>query len=276
MATVLINGEKQNHVPYQDRGLNYGDGLFETLEYQDGKIYYWSQHYQRLRKGCEVLQIAIPDERMLLNEIAALAKPAHAVIKIVVTRGISGRGYQYDKASEPKRIVSVHQWPEAVHSYCSGINTRICQHRLVINPALSGIKHLNRLDQVIARNEWHNKQYQEGLMCDQVDNVIEGTSSNLFIIRKNEIQTAPAANCAVDGVMRNIVINTAKNLNLLVTEKLVSKKELIKADEVFVCNSIWGICPLHSCDESRYSDHSITRQVQTQVTQEKEDFVHAL
>ncbi|CAG7857314.1 partial 4-amino-4-deoxychorismate lyase, partial [biofilm metagenome] len=177
---ILINGIEADHLPINDRGLHYGDGLFETIEVSEGHPVFLEQHLQRLTAGCSTLMIPIPDLPTLRDEVYRVCHGfQQAVLKVIITRGSGGRGYRPPDNAAPTRIVSLHSFPDYPINFAEdGINARFCSTRLGLNPALAGIKHLNRLEQVMARAEWNLPGIQEGLMLDLNDHVIEGTMTN--------------------------------------------------------------------------------------------------
>jgi len=244
---MLINGKVTTQVDALDRGLCYGDGLFETLAVLDGQPQLWQQHIQRLQAGCCQLGISMPAEELLYKETLALCQvnnQAQAVIKIILTRGEGGRGYRSSPDAGCNRIIARFNWPDYTKQQAEGINVRWCDTRLGLNPALAGIKHLNRLEQVLARNEWQSDDVAEGLMLNQQGHVIEGTMSNLFIVKNGHLLTAKLDQCGVAGIIRQLICDDVINHGLPVTERDLKKEELISADEIFVCNSLIGIWPV--------------------------------
>lgn len=249
-----INGVEQEHIAITDRGLQYGDGLFETLAAFEGKCPWFEAHYQRLVTGCERLAIPLPDKQLVLEEVAtAAAGQAKAVIKILLTSGAGGRGYSRATELQPNRIVMQHTWPDYPdHYWHDGVAVKLCQTRLGCNPALAGIKHLNRLEQVLARNEWHNHDYAEGLMCDAQGNVIEGTMSNIFIVRDKILVTPSLAACGVAGIMRGWVMAKANELEIKVHEATLSLEDILQADEVLLTNSLIGLWPVRRFESRNF------------------------
>jgi 4-amino-4-deoxychorismate lyase len=270
---ILINGESREHIEVSDRGFQYGDGLFETIEVRNGQAVFLERHLQRLNAGCQRLYIPVPDIELLHSEIGALCRrPAdgthadRAVLKIIVTRGSGGRGYRQPDAIHPSRILSLHPYPDYPEIYSErGIVARICSTRLGLNPALAGIKHLNRLEQVIARAEWNDVSIQEGLMLDIHDHVIEGTMTNLFYVKNNDIRTSALTQSGVAGIMRGVIMSISADLGFSVIEHAFTKDELFSADEVFVCNSIIGIWPVKQIESTHFSVGPMTKTIQTQL-----------
>jgi len=246
---LLINGEHATQINALDRGLSYGDGLFETLALIEGRPRLWHYHLQRLHHGCRRLSLALPDARLLEHELLTLQQQykgidkRRLVAKIVVTRGHGGRGYR-PGGGEPTRIVAVFDWPDYPPEHRDGIRVRWCSNRLSLNPQLAGIKHLNRLDQVMASLEWDDEGIAEGLMLDQHGCVVEGTRTNLFLIRGQTLLTAPVDDCGIAGIIREIICTDAIGHHIPVEIRPLTIDDVIGADEVFVCNSIIGIWPV--------------------------------
>ncbi len=245
MKRCLINGFDKRQVDVTDRGLHYGDGLFETLAVFDGRPRHWRMHMQRLLYGCQKLALATPDAELLSDELARVTLDMpRAVVKIVLSRGSSGRGYRYENDVEPTRIVASYDWPDYPDSYYQhGVRLKICDTRISIQPSLAGIKHLNRLENVLARNEWQDDSYAEGLMLDINANVIEGTMSNLFWVEGGQLYTPKLEQSGVHGIMRQRVFDTAKDLAIICNETEADLQRIRCADELFICNSIIGIWP---------------------------------
>lgn len=245
---ILINGEPGSRINAQDRGLQYGDGVFETLAYRDGQLEFFNAHLGRLMLGCQRLNITfdLNQQSLLKAEVQTLCaqQSDDAVIKIIVTRGVGGRGYRYSDAVQATRIVSGHPMPDYPAHYAQGITVRLCHHKLPHNPILAGIKHLNRLDQVIARNEWQEDAITEGLMQDAHGFFIEGTMTNLFMVKQNTLLTPQLSLAGVAGILRSQLLDLAKVLNIEVEEVDIIETMLRDADEVFLCNSLVGIWPV--------------------------------
>jgi len=262
---VLINGEIRHNVDISDRGFQYGDGVFETIAVANGKPLFLEQHVKRLFHGCETLLIPPPDSSLLVAEAQQLASTAeNAVLKLMLTRGSGGRGYRQPARISPTRVLSLHPFPEYPATYqTDGVRLRFCRQRLAHNPALAGIKHMNRLEQILARAEWEDDTVQEGLMCDYSGYVIEGTMSNLFVVKHDMLLTPNVSNCGVKGILREIVVNFATTYNIGVSEKQqLDQKSVLEADELFVTNSVIGIWPVRQLNEQCFKVGRITRRMQ--------------
>ena len=263
---ILINGEEKNCINVSDRGLQFGDGLFETMSVRNGKIRFLQLHLERLHCGCERLAILPPDNILLKRELAQIsAVQIDGVIKLVLTRGDSPRGYRYTKDIRSNRIITHSERPTiAPDNALSGVRIKFCLTRIARNPLLAGIKHLNRLENVIARAEWQDESIAEGLLCDTEGYVVEGTMSNLFFIKNNELITPTLEYSGVNGIVRKRILQYAKDLNINCIQKSFTVDELSSFDAGFVCNSIIGIWPIRELiDRIQYSvDHTIIRKLQ--------------
>jgi 4-amino-4-deoxychorismate lyase len=264
---MLVNGESQDTIAIMDRGFQYGDGLFETIEIHSSKPLFLEQHLARLVLGCQKLLIPKPDLVLLRNEIAQLSSNAgSAVLKIIITRGVGGRGYRQPDSIQSTRIVSLHPFPHYPESYYSdGISARFCETRLGLNPLLAGVKHLNRLEQVLARAEWGSDEFQEGLMLDIEQHVIEGTMTNLFYVKNGILYTAPITHCGIAGIIRAWIMT-----QYLVVEDYFSMETLLQSDEIFVCNSIIGIWRIRELANRHYSIGNMTQTLQHALLCEKQ------
>ena len=243
----LINGQFNEILSIQDRGLHYGDGVFETIAIQDERPLCWDKHISRLNLGCRCLGFDCPAEELLQYEANQLcANTQRGVLKIILTRGQGGRGYKPPESrGMPTRILANYPWPDfpeanAIH----GVKIKICNTRLGRNSQLAGIKHLNRLEQVLARSEWDTEDIAEGLMLDTEGNVIEGTMSNLFIAHGDKLLTPDLTYCGIAGIIRQSILALAPEFGMQIGVMPITQNELYAADEIFLCNSVIGIWPV--------------------------------
>ncbi len=260
----LLNGERRQCIDIADRGFQYGDGLFETIEVLNGKPLFFDRHLKRLEVGCSRLLIPIPDLALLTQEALQLAAPTpRAVLKLIVTRGSGGRGYRQPPQIQPTRLLSLYPFPDYPPHYQSdGVVLRFCQQRLAINPSLAGIKHMNRLEQILARAEWRDDAIQEGLMLDYHEHVIEGTMSNVFLVKDGTLLTPELSQCGVAGIVRELVLEFAQQIKLSCQETFLDKQAFLWADEVFITNSIFGIWPVKRLDVFGFKVGAVTRRLQ--------------
>ena len=266
---MLIDGQQIDQLPADDRGLAYGDGLFETIRISNRQPQLWSQHMHRLQAGCTNIGLECPTEVLLKSEIDQLiASKDNGVIKIIVTRGSGGRGYRPDDCATPRRIISFHDLPVySDHNYDKGIRLYHCNTPVTVNARLAGLKTLCRLEQVLAQSEWNPDEYAEGLMLDDQRRVIEGTRSNIFIVLENTLLTPSLESAGIKGVMRDLIIELAQLNDIKVIQRQIELTEMIEADEIFVCNSIIGIWPVSEFQGLEYSNRKITTKLKTLIEQ---------
>jgi 4-amino-4-deoxychorismate lyase len=184
-----------------------------------------------------------------------------AVVKLIVTRGSGGRGYRSLPNAMPTRILSLNELPAPYAPDGVGISVRWCTTRLGLNPHLAGLKHLNRLEQVLAQNEWQSGVHAEALMRDIDDNVICATAANLFAVIDATICTPRLDRCGISGIMRARVIEAAQALMLTTSERPLATSELPKASEVFITNAVRGIVPVTVLENHRWPVGPLTRQL---------------
>jgi len=236
---MLVDGLPAGSVPATDRGLNYGDGLFETLRLHHGRACLLDRHLHRLRAGCVRLALPYPGDGVLRADIEQLVagQGADAVLRLVLTRGDGGRGYAPSAEAQGRRIVALHPLPPVgPHALRVGL----CTTRLGRNTTLAGLKHLNRLEQVLAAAEVAAAGWDEGLMLDEAGLVIEATRHNVFFLRAGRICTPPLAHAGVAGVMRQLVIETAHAMGMGGDEQPLRYDELHEIDLLFLCNAVVG------------------------------------
>ncbi|HOY69843.1 MAG TPA: aminodeoxychorismate lyase [Methylotenera sp.] len=245
--TYLINGSFSHTISPLDRGFSYGDGVFRTMLMRGGLPVDWPLHYQKLVADCAAIGIVCPSAELLMSDFQQnfsaedIAENRLAVAKIIITRGEGERGYKPPAVTSPTRVLIKSAMPEYPSTYAKdGVRLHLCETRLSMQAKLAGIKHLNRLENVLARMEWSNEAIFDGLMLDTQENVIECTMSNIFARYKNLLVTPDLSQCGVAGVTRQRILGLANVLNLQTEVKPVSFADLLKADEVLICNSLIG------------------------------------
>lgn len=225
-------------IPATDRGLAYGDGLFETMRAHAGGVPWWDAHWARLARGALRLRMALPDRDQVLREAAALLAGEDAVLKLVVTRGQGGRGYAPPADATPTWVLSRHPLPDAP---TGGLVLRWCETRLAPQPLLAGIKHCNRLEQVLARAEWReagaiDRCADEGLMRSVEGDVVCATAANLFVLRNGRWRTPAVDRCGVAGICRQWLLEEIE-----AEVSVLAVVDIEAADAVFLCNAVRGI-----------------------------------
>lgn len=252
---VLVNGLPNAGIAFDDRGLLYGDGLFETCLAVNGAVALWPRHMQRLAEGCGRLHLGMVNPAVLVAEVAQLAAGhARAVVRITITRGAGPRGYGPQGADQPTRIISAFPAPAVASGWShAAMRLRWCTTRLAIQPALAGIKHLNRLEQVLARAEWQGADTDEGLLRSMDGSVVCATAANLFIVSDGRIITPPLGDNGVAGVMRGQLMDMAP-----VEQQVLNVDDVMQADELFLTNAVRGIMPVGQLDGRRWTLGTMT------------------
>jgi 4-amino-4-deoxychorismate lyase len=261
-ARVWVNGLATTQVEALDRGFQYGDGLFETFLLQRGVPLFWQAHLRRLRLGCIKLRLPLPDLDLLRREVEQACCAEEGVLKLILSRGLSARGYAPPKAPTLTRVISLHPLPAGLEEIQRGVKARFCRTCLGINPALAGIKHLNRLEQVLARAEWDDPLVYEGLMCDSEGFVVEGTMSNLFWRRGKKLFTPKLDRCGVRGIVRDWVVARALEWGFAVEKVRARPGVLAEAEELFLTNSVIGVVPVVALADQRFAVGPLTTRLQ--------------
>ncbi len=243
---LFDGGRRVDAISPLDRGLAYGDGLFETMRAHRGDVPWWDRHWSRLRQGATVLGLALPDEARARAELAGLLDGRDGVAKLLVTRGVGERGYA-PGPHEPFWMLSLSPTPRAR----SPITLRWCATRLALQPALAGLKHCNRLEQVLARAEWTpGETADEGLMLDAEGAVVSAVAGNLFVLRGDAWLTPSLDRCGVRGVMRGWALTA-----LDATEARLATADVETADALFVCNAVRGILEVARLGDRTWTPH---------------------
>jgi 4-amino-4-deoxychorismate lyase len=238
----LINGSFDATITPLDRGFAYGDGVFRTLKVVNCVPQHWPLHYQKLVADCSVIGIVCPSPELLMNDIVQLCLPNETVVaKIIITRGQSERGYMPPAITTPMRVMMKRPMPTYLPEYTNqGVTLHVCDTFLAAQPKLAGIKHLNRLENVLARMEWSDPAIFDGIMLDTESRVIECTSANIFARFGKELLTPDLTQCGIAGITRQIILDTAHLHQLSAKIAPISLSELFSADEVIISNSLYG------------------------------------
>jgi len=265
---ILINRQETDVIPATDRGFQYGDGIFETLAVEEGIPLCLTEHLARLAYGCQRLRIQESVPASLQEEIGIVAgNMERGVVKIIISRGAGGRGYGLVGTGPATQVVAGFDWPGYPREYHEqGIETFFCETRLGCNPALAGMKHLNRLEQVLGRAECEEKGAPEGIMLDTKGNLIEGTMSNLFLIQGSKLITPDLTGSGVRGIIRDRIIGVAHEIaEIDIRAARLAPSALFHADGVFFCNSVLGIWPVKRFKGRRYAIGPIIRRLQREL-----------
>ena len=264
---VLVNGAPATEVSVLDRSLHFGEGVFETIACLNGRPRFLPLHLERLEFGCQRLGIQPPGLDVVAAEITGLASGIErAIVKLLVTGGEAvARGYARSGSERATRITIRYPWPhESEAQLHDGVMTRTLSMRLGENPRLAGLKHCNRLEQVLARTELaHDPQLAEGIIFSSSGNLVSGTMTNVFLVRESCLLTPRIDQCGVAGVMRRVVLREAHTAGIPARECELRAENLQAADEIFLTNARIGIWPVRSLDDRTLTPGPITRHLQT-------------
>ncbi len=263
---ILVDGIETGMLDALDRGLAYGDGIFRTLLLRDGKPKAWVNQYAKLVADCVRLNLTVPARAMLETDLVRIATDMpDCIVKIIVTRGSGLRGYAITENWVASRTITISSpIPTYPRSYPEqGIVARVCDLQLGRQPALAGIKHLNRLENVLARNEWHDPQIAEGILLDIGGKVIGGTMSNLFIVRGNALLTPNLSDCGVGGVTRDRILAAEAKLGLKTGLGDFGLEDLYTADAVMLCNSVIGVWQIRTLGHQHWQPHTAVQLIRT-------------
>ena len=263
--TYLVNGSFDQAISPVDRGFSYGDGIFRTMVIRNSLPDNWPQHYQKLVADCAVIGIVCPSAELLMSDLQQLfAIDEIAIAKIVITRGEGARGYAPPAITMPMRVVVKSPMPQySVNHLINGVNLHVCRIQMAHQPKLAGIKHLNRLENVMARMEWHEDTIFDGLLLDQIGNVIECTMSNIFARFDHTLITPDLSLCGVAGITRQRIISLAVMLKLNIEVKNLSFDELLQADEVVICNSLYGAFQVNKIGENLLPQQGLAKIIRS-------------
>lgn len=259
----LIDGLQTDQIPASDRGLQFGDGCFTTALVNYGHIHNLSAHLQRLQEDCQALAVPFTEWKLLALEMKHLAATAdRCVVKVVITRGSGGRGYSCQGANQPRRIVTLSAYPRHYDQWqTSGIRLSTSPYRLASNPALAGVKHLNRLEQILIRQAIDDTQDQEALVLDNCGNVIECCTANLFFRKGNNIYTPELNQSGVNGTLRRMLLKSLPEMGCDCQVIRCQPEDLQQADEVFICNALMPVLPVVKIDNWHYKRGELSQQL---------------
>ena len=259
-------------LPSGDRGRAYGDGLFETMRVHGGRVPWWQEHWRRLSAGAKRLGLRLPDAAQARDEGASLfADGGDGVLKLILGRGGAARGYAPIDAMP---VWSLSRHPLPAPTSADGIVLRWCSTRLAVQPALAGMKHCNRLEQVLARAEWGGDasiHADEGLMCDMEGHVVSATSANVFVLAGGRWSTPVLDRCGVAGICRAWVMGA-----LPVEEARLAPEHLEAAEAVFLCNAVRGILPVARLGARAWSAHPAVHALRRRLAAAHPAFVDPL
>lgn len=253
---VFLNGqfvpEQAALVPATDRGLLYGDGLFETLRVFHGKPFRMAQHLERMARGTEYLGIKSPypakQLQRLAEELIAKNELPDAVLRITLTRGPGERGYTPSGNEVPTLLMTLHPAPPLdpqTPPQCALITS---SYRVPAADALSSFKTTNKLTQVMACAEAHLKNADEALLLNSNGEVAEAAAANFFWVYRDKVCTIPTGRGVLPGITRAVVLEICQTLNLVTNKRVIKPSALAECDALFLTQSVQGIVAVTSLD----------------------------
>lgn len=255
----LINGVEQDVLAANDRATQFGDGCFTTARVINGQVCFLDAHLTRLQTTCEKLFIPYMEWQALSQEMQSLAMPhREAVIKVIISRGVGGRGYSASGCAQPTRMVSVSSFPAHYARWrAEGITLALSPIRLGRNPSLAGLKHLNRLEQILIRSHLEQTDADEALVLDSEGWVTECCAANLFWRKDNVVYTPRLDQAGVNGIMRQFCIRKLAQSSFQVVETNAREEALQHADEMVVCNALMPIVPVRAYGANTLSSRAL-------------------
>ncbi|MBS0847624.1 aminodeoxychorismate lyase [Citrobacter sp. JGM124] len=250
----LINGQWQSRIDVNDRAVQFGDGCFTTARVVAGKVRYPQAHLERLQHACEALLITLTDWQALEQEMAQLAREVtDGVLKIILSRGAGGRGYNPLTCTAPTRILSLSPRPTFYDAWREqGICLALSPIRLGYNPMLAGIKHLNRLEQVLIRSRLEQTDAQEALVLGSDGRLVECCAANLFWRKGRQVFTPYVDQAGVNGTMRQHIMACLEKSPWHCEEVAEGPETLANADEVIICNALMPVIPVRQAQAWHY------------------------
>ncbi|WP_267431639.1 aminodeoxychorismate lyase [Erwinia psidii] len=248
---VWVNGQPQDSIAIADRAVQFGDGCFTTARIIEGQVVALEAHLERLEKGCQRLRIGAVDWIALRQEIVkAAAGHDEAVLKVIISRGKGGRGYGASGCGQPTRIVMTSDYPVRYHHLKqTGARLTLSSVRLGRNPLLAGIKHLNRLEQILIRTELEQTNFDEALVLDTEGMLVECCAANLFWRKGKAVFTPCLTDSGVNGIQRQQVIGLLHGEGVSVSEVRQPPEVLAEADEVLITNALMPVLPVCQIDQ---------------------------
>jgi len=264
---MLINGVASTHISANDRGLAYGDGFFTTAKVVNGKVEFWRDHVERLMRASNKFSIELPSLLTLFTEVqTVIAGVELGCLKIVITRGEGGRGYSAQGCDNPTRLISLSPWPVHYQDWQrDGIHLGVAEFKLGLQPYLAGYKTLNRFEQVLIKQELNALEYDDLIVCDINDHVIEASAGNLFWFTEGTLYTPELSQTGVAGIMRKQVLQRAEQKAIPVALVKTDIVQLEYCEAMFITNALMGIVPIKQFQQRLFSDFSLVQALQQEI-----------
>lgn len=253
MSAIWLNGQlvedDRAHIGVHDRGFTLGDGLFETMRAYGGRVPRLEAHLQRLRAGAVRIGLPLPgDLEDAVRQTVEANACDHAAVRLTVSRGPDDHGLELPEPSRPTVVVTVRPYAPLAAWYECGVRAVVSGARLNEHAAIVGLKHLGRLDLIVARRQAREAGFDEALLLNTARHLAEGTVSNVFLVVEGVLHT-PALSCGpLPGITRAAAIDLAAERGLTVREEVCPPELSRRADEAFLTNSLREIVPLVNVD----------------------------
>lgn len=256
----LINGTAQTTLTADDRAVQFGDGCFTTARVVNGAVRFIDDHLDRLEAGCKRLGFDAPGRELLRAECELLARDhVRATLKVIISRGAGGRGYAAQGLT-PTRMLRVSAYPDHYDALRErGVVLALSPVPLARNPWLAGIKHLNRLEQVLIRAQLEQTNADEALVLDTAGWLTECCAANLFWREGNQVFTPQLDHAGVAGTMRQQIMRLLALSHWEVSEVQARPEALLQADEAIICNALMPVLPVSQAQEKGFSSRELYR-----------------
>ncbi|WP_144207138.1 aminodeoxychorismate lyase [Shewanella donghaensis] len=263
MTSIFVNGLPQHHVNSSDRGLAYGDGAFATMRVSHSQVLFIYAHIERLKQACLRLGFTLQHQSELTLQLEEHAKTLkNGCIKLLVSRGVGGRGYTAPSSVEQTEVISLHQIPAIYQQWQQhGISLSVSDVTLARQPLLAGMKHLNRLEQVLIKQHDLPTTFDDWLVLDTEGFVVESSMANVFIVENDSVITPSLSYSGVSGVMREQVMGALLDSHINVFAEPISLKRLYETKHVFITNSLLGIVDINKVNHCDFSTWSFSRNL---------------
>ncbi|MDX7991357.1 aminodeoxychorismate lyase [Xenorhabdus littoralis] len=245
--TYWINGNQCDLLPVNDRAVQFGDGCFTTIRIERGQPALLPLHIKRLQKGVEKLFMPELDWSCLEHHIKQVVEGCESgVLKVILSRGAGGRGYSIDGTVQTTQLLSLSSYPEQyITQRQKGVSLELSPISMGINPHLAGIKHLNRLEQVLIKRFIEQSKVDDALVLDSDGLLVECCASNIFWRKGKNVYTPDLSQCGVEGIMRQKIIELLAESDYNLSCIMRYPEALAHADEVLICNSLMPVIPVN-------------------------------
>ena len=262
-----VNGVREESVSAADRGLEFGDGLFETMRYYQGNIIALDFHLRRLEKGLkrlffpDSLSRVLSDLKIVIEHLTSLGSE-NVIVRITVTRGVGARGYEPDVSQLVNIIIKASATNSSPIQQSLPLTAGTADFRLSIQPGLAGIKHTNRLEQILGSLEKKHKHLDELLLLNIDNTPISFISGNLFIRESKTLLTPILNSNGIEGTRRKLILSQlATDCGYSAFERKLSMERIVSSDELIFCNTIHGIKSISQLDDTQWTDYTASRSL---------------